>query len=336
MEDAYRIIGIESSPYAMKVRAAFRYRRLPHIWVARMPQLFEETAGVRPLIMPTVQFPEGDYRTDSTPILLDLEERHRNGRSLLPDAPEIAFLALLIEDMADEWLAKYLFHNRFSHEEDARFASSWVIDDAQPAVATDALDALAGAFRARQTERMAIVGCTPENGPFFERFYLDLLAIMESFVATDRFLFGSRPSIADFGIYGQFCPLSADPTSAGIMRDQAPRTMHWTWRTADASGVEGEWFDWPDSGDPPPHIRRLLGLAGQIYLPFLAANAAAVDAGAEEVKVDIQGEPYRQLPFRYQAKCLRALQARFADLPNAAKAQIAPLLDESGCLAFLV
>ena len=113
MQPCYRVIGIEASPYAVKVRAVFRYRRLPHIWVARMPQFLAETAEVRPLIMPVVQYPDGEYRTDSTPVILDLERRHPESRSVIPPDAGDAFLSALIEDMADEWLVKSLFHYRF-------------------------------------------------------------------------------------------------------------------------------------------------------------------------------------------------------------------------------
>ena len=90
--NTYRIIGVESSPYAVKVRAVMRYRRLPYVWVARMPQYFAETAGVRPLIMPVVQFPDGSYRTDSTPIIHDLERLHSGVRSVIPDDVALAFV----------------------------------------------------------------------------------------------------------------------------------------------------------------------------------------------------------------------------------------------------
>lgn len=326
----YRVIGVESSPYAVKVRAVMRYRRIPHIWVARMPQFFEETRDVRPPIMPVAQFPDGEYRTDSTPIILALENAAAPGeRSVMPDDAGHAFLSALIEDMADEQLTKSLFHYRFSGAADQRAGGGWVMDDAYPDVDTAEWTALTDEFIARQIDRMHLVGCTPENGPLFEAFYRELLTAMEGFVATDRFLFGSRPSLADFGLYGQLRTLSADPTPAAIMRDIAPRTLAWTRRLDDASGVEGGW------SAAHPVVEKLLALAGRIYLPFLEANAVAIGDGAEIVELALEGRPYRQPPFRYQGKCRDLLLRRFHALPAEARDRIEPMLEAAGCLRYL-
>ena len=201
-----------------------RYRRIPHIWVARMPQFYDETAHVRPLIMPVVQFPNEEYRTDSTPIIRDLESLHSNVRSVWPDNPAHAFLSELIEDMADEWLTKSLFHYRFTAPRDQISGASWVIDDSHPEVDSSTLERLVDDFISRQTSRMPIVGCTPANAPLLESFFRELLERLEPFVQTDRFLFGTRPSLADFGLYGQLNTLANDPTAGELMREHAPRT----------------------------------------------------------------------------------------------------------------
>ena len=65
---------------------------------------------------------------DSTPIIRRLEEEWE-GRSLIPTDPAIAFLDELIEDYADEWLTKAMFHYRWAYAEDidraARVLPCW-------------------------------------------------------------------------------------------------------------------------------------------------------------------------------------------------------------------
>ena len=42
MDSAYRIFGSEMSPYSIKVRSYFRYKGLPHEWIARRAENDEE------------------------------------------------------------------------------------------------------------------------------------------------------------------------------------------------------------------------------------------------------------------------------------------------------
>jgi len=58
------------------------------------------------------------------------------------------------------------------------------------------------------------------------------------------------------------------------MRANAPFTDHWVRRLDDASGVEGEWY--PREQALGGMAEALLGIAGELYLPFLVANAEAL------------------------------------------------------------
>ena len=59
---------------------------------------------------------------------------------------------------------------------------------------------------------MPLVGCTPQNKPIIQRSFHELLAILDTFATRDEFLFGSRPSLADFGLFGQLKTLASDHT----------------------------------------------------------------------------------------------------------------------------
>lgn len=328
MSDApYRILGSLGSPYTLKMRAILRYRRIPHIWVQSRPENDGERTAVKVAIIPIIRFPNGIDRVDSTPMLYALEARH-SGRSIVPADPAAAFLAYLLEDMADEWGTKLMFHYRWHRTRDQEQMSRWLAFDRLSGRGRSAIIEYAERFRERQTSRMPIVGCTEQNAPIIEASAKRLLAIFEKHVVDHDYLFGSRPSLADFGWYGQLSQLIVDPTPSDLLRSEAPFTMRWIMQLDDASGIEGEWDD-----ELAPAIEDLLAFAGDTYFPFLLANADALAQGAETFTVDLLGGPYTQGVFKYQAKCLSQLRAAFAALPSAVRDRLRPLLERTGCLA---
>lgn len=325
----YRLVGSNGSPYSVKLRAILRYRRLPFVWELRTERNRAELAGLRPPLIPILQYPEdGSFHVDTTPVAEDLEKRHPGQRSILPDDPAHAFLSCLIEDMADEWLTKAMFHYRWACDADVRYAGLWIADDFFPDRTGEAREAAAREFAKRQIERMPLVGCTPENAPVIEESYRRVLAALEPHVGAYRFLFGARPSLADFGLFGQLRTLATDPTPLAIMRAEAQRTESWVRQLDDASGVEGEWIG---AGDPLPEaVGALLRLCGEAYLPFLAANAGAAARGEDEFEVDLAGRPFRQGVFRYQVKCLAVLRRRLGGLEGEARRRVRGALEEAG------
>jgi glutathione S-transferase len=334
MTDRYRLIGGEGSPYSVKMRAILRYRRLPFSWVRRTPEVQRETAHVRPPIIPILQFPEdGSFHVDTTPLAYALERRHPDARSILPDDPAHAFLCHLVEDTADEWGTKVMFDYRWAREADQEFCSRWLVADMAGPVPDDVLEETARQFRERQVGRMPLVGNTRENRPVIEETYRRVLAAFERHLARGPFLFGTRPSLADFGWFGQLYQLSIDPTPMSIMRKTATRTYGWIYRMNDASGVQGGWID---ATDPLPEgVVDLLRLAGDAYLPFLRANADAYEKGAEQLSLPVFGQRYTQAPFRYQVKCLEWLREEFADLSSGARARVESVMRTTGGLEIL-
>jgi glutathione S-transferase len=332
--DTYKIYGGLGSPYSMKLRAVLRYRRLPHVWIQLNDRNAYEIANVRPPVIPVLRFPDGMMQTDSTPLIFELERRHPDARSVLPDDEMQRFLSLLIEDMADEWGTKMMFHYRWFLERDQKQMSSWLSFDRLTGKGTDMIARHAKAFSDRQVGRMALVGCTAENRPLIEKTAHQVLALLEAHVPDETYLFGSRPSIADFGWMGQLSQLAVDPTPNDLLRKTAPFTYRWLAQLDDASGVEGEWR----AADAPlsDAVKGLLKMAGEVYFPFLMANARAHEQGADTFSFTALGLPYSQGTFKYQVKCLAALRTHYAGLSDAARARIDPVLEEAGCLSYLM
>lgn len=326
----YRLLGGPGSPYSLKLRAILRYRRIPHVWlvprsyIGRATEL--KTAGKG--MVPVMQYPDGRYWADSTPLACDLELRHPDQRSINPPDPGQAFLSHLIEDMADELLVVAMFDLRWGSQEDRLFCGTRQMSGWLTPLPKEELAQQIERFTARQVATRAkwVVG---ESHDLLMDFYPAALAANEAMLDHSSYLFGERPSLADFGLYGQWSQCAIDPSASAIMRRLAPRTYQWTQSLDDASGVEG---DWMPAGQISPAVEALVGLAGRYYLPFLVGHARGVANGDTAFEARIAGKTWRGTPDPYKLKCLIWLRRELAALPQDTQSWLRPLLQRHGCL----
>ena len=76
MTEKYLVYGNEPSPYSIKVRSYFRYKRIPHSWIERSYKTnseFKKHAKIA--IVPLVITSEKKAIQDSTPIIQSMERR---------------------------------------------------------------------------------------------------------------------------------------------------------------------------------------------------------------------------------------------------------------------
>ncbi|MEL7206683.1 MAG: glutathione S-transferase family protein [Actinomycetota bacterium] len=329
--------GAFSSPYSMKMRAVLRYRRLPFRWVLR-DSPWDDLPDVPVRIIPVIAFgtdDEGrptDAMVDSSPQILRLEEEF-DGRSVVPADPAVAFVDALLEDYADEWVTKMMYHYRWAYEPDADKAGRLLPLDRDLHADDGALSAMYDFIVDRQVGRRALVGSTDANRPVIEACYERLLDLFQSHLAEHPFWLGDRPGRVDFALYGQLKPMTWwDPTPVAVAVERAPRAVNWVERVDDLSWweVDGD-AGWATVDTLTPTTRALLEEAGRTYAPFMVANGAALEAGDDEVVCEIDGQEYRQGPFAYQGKCLRWLREGYQALDDDARAAVDDVLAGTGC-----
>lgn len=336
MSDALlRIVGAPGSPYSRKLRAVLRYRRMPHAWLNQGAPECRGLPQPRVQLLPQLILPGPDgaltAQTDSTPLIRALEAR-QPGRSVIPPDPALAFVDALLEDYADEWLTKAMFHYRWAYADDVANAAAilprWFRTNQPEAEAV----AAGTMFAERQVGRLGVVGSNPVTAPVIEDSYRRLLQCLDAHLTASRFLFGDRPASADFALFGQLTQLVAfDPTPAAIAHRLAPRVVAWVDVVEDLSGLEPSDGDWTPRAALPATLRPLLAEVGRVYAPFLLANAAALSRGAEQVECTIDGRPWTQRPFPYQGKCLTWLREGYAALASDDRHAVDALLAGSGC-----
>ncbi len=330
MTDPIALAGAPGSPYTRKMLAVLRYRRIPYRYmIAGSPALASLPQAKVPLL-PTFYLPDeaGELQavTDSTPLIRRLEREHP-GRSVVPSDPVLAFIDELLEDFADEWLTKAMFHYRWSYGADIEKAAK-ILPAWRGFSIPDTDLAARGKFVAdRQIGRLRYVGSNAVTGPVIEAGYRRFLKAFEDHLRSHPYLLGRRPSSCDFAVFGQLSQLAEfDPTPAALTLEVAPRVAAWTGMIEDQSGVEPAEDDWFSPDNLPPTLLVLLAELGRAYAPVMLANARAVADKAAEVSTEVDGQQWTQQPFPYQAKCLTWLRESHASLGTAERDLIDPLM----------
>ncbi len=326
MSQQYRIYGAEMSPYSVKVRAWFRYKGVAHRWIVRSAERqaeFEKYARL-PLI-PLVVTPDDEGLQDSTPILERLETAHPEP-SIHPDDPVAAFVSILLEEFADEWGNKWMFLYRWVREVDRVAAGGRLARTMLPAQEGEEHAASARALGERGHGRLGFVGSSEQTAPQIESSFREAIAALEPHLARRPYLLGGRPALADLGLWCQLYEAWTDPTPGALIEGRHPNVLDWIQRML-WPRAEGPFEGWSAL---EPGLMPLLEQVGRLFLPWSAANAAALESGADELRVELDGRTWTQKPQKYHARSLRALRAKYASIDD--RSAIDAVLERAGCL----
>ena len=273
---------------------------------------------------PMVERSDGRWMSDSTPIILQLEKEHTE-RSVLPENPILHFIALLIEDYADEWLWRAAMHYRWSYDHDRELLSRILADE------------LSGHLKLPRLVRRHIIkrrqhrgfvlndGVTDSTWNHVESGYRNILGTMSTILSNRSFMLGDSPSIADFGLMGPMLRhFGQDPTPAEIMRGEAPKVFDWLSRMWNArEHVQNPSFITELSDDLKPLLQEVC----ETHLVQLAENAHAYHRDESKFDMTVQDCMYKSLPVsRYRVYCLEQLRSEFLKLNSVEQESIKSFL----------
>lgn len=341
------LMGMPGSPYTRKMLALMRYRHIPYRLERQQrgdfgatqtdhqkSSRFKERPKAKVPLLPTYYLPDAEGKvhavTDSTPLIRRFEKEFE-GRSALPPGPALRLINSLIEDYADEWLTKAMFHYRWSYQADIDKAGAILPLWGNICIPEDMYKSLSSVIRERQISRLSYVGSNALTKPVIEQSFKRFLGLLDAHLAQHPFVLGQRPGSCDFAIYGQLtCLALFDPTPAAIILETAPRIFAWVEVMEDLSGYQVSEEDWLDVDALPVTLTAILQEIGRIYAPYLFANAQAVSSGADKVRTTLDGKPWEQNPFSYQVKCLSWLREEYAALESADQKAIDAVLAGTG------
>ena len=121
-----------------------------------------------------------------------------------------------------------MFHYRWTYEQDQQSAAKRIVE-----MLFEGAEAPEGAeesVRTRMVGRLHHVGSSPETAPLIEGSFTRLIGLLEAQLKGRAYLFGGRPTLADFGLAAQLKQLLSDPTPGALLKAQAPETAAWVAR----------------------------------------------------------------------------------------------------------
>ena len=364
MSDSIKVFGNVGSPYTQKILSLLRYKNIPYTvsWGDVVQNLsFLDIQPPKPVLLPTIVLKDknGSYicKTDTTPIIRYLEDIYKD-KSVIPNSSVLRFLNYLLEDFADEWTTKYMFHYRWYFNEDAENAKKMLVLQHKIDIDDESMNQFSDVIADRQINRLWVVGSNNDTANLIDQSYKRYLLLMENHLKHLPFMFGQRPSSSDFGLYGQLTQLVGfDPTPRNIAYKNSPRTVSWVNIMSDLSGLHdsggiGEFFGvkgnksdnksklnyfddndygWIDIDNIPDSLIQIFYEVGKVYIPCLIANAKAYENGDEVWETTIDGSIWKQKTFPYQVKCLNWIKDEFNKLSANDKKTTLDLIGGSGC-----
>ena len=341
MSKQYKIFGAELSPYSVKVRSYFRYKGISHKWLIRGPSNQKEYIKYAKIpIIPLVVSPSKEGFQDSTPII-DMMENLYPEPSVHPEDETLKFLSILLEEYADEWGNKHMFHYRWKAEIDQDSASRRIANmnlplfiKIIPIVKQLFRSKVSKSIKQRMSNRLWVIGSNENTQRTIESSFHNLLALLQEHLKDRTYIFGERPSYADFALWGQIYNAWQDPTPNKFILDKYSGLLDWIKRmhNPDNNGAFEKWETLENTLYP-----ILKTEVGEIFLPWSNAVTNAMNVSKEEVSVKIKGQDYIHTiggPQKYHVKSLKALKEKYNLINN--KTNINKILNEIGCLENLL
>ena len=324
-----QVYGSRVSYFTGKLEIYLRHRGIAYELRPTYGHLREVVAGTGSNQMPAVRLEDGRWMSDSTPIIAWYEHEGAAGSapSVYPEDPALRFLALLIEDYADEWLWRPAMHYRWSYKLDREHISRLLAEE-QGADTRVPVFLRKSRIASRQLNGFvkgdAVTAATWDH---VEAGYLRLLERLEDILAERPYVLGERLTIADIGLMGPMLRhFGQDPTPEEIMRTRAPRAYEWVaraWNRGRPAGAGGL----VSAIDAP--LRALLAEACETHLAQLRQNADAWASEQKRYAQTVQGCRYERVPLsRYRVWCLEELRREWSALDEASQTSVRDALPD--------
>lgn len=314
-----RLYGVPHSLYTGIARCYLRTQGIAYTEVPNSDADFSNRIlpAIQRSIIPVLETPQGEIVQDSLDII-DHFEQQGVPYSAYPDGLLQRVLSVIIAYYGTQAMLPHAMHYRWTYRDQQE---GFLRDQ----FAAGAGEAMADKIMSRMNAYLPQLGVDAHTIPEIEASYLQLLDTLNAHFSEHPYLFGGRPSLADYGLIGpMFAHLGRDPVPANIMKTRAPKVFRWVERMT-APGLDTPEF--PGYGDAyladdaiPTTLEPLLRQIADESFPMLTDKLAFMDALVQEHQPE-DGQPVSPKPHQ---RYVGVVESSFRGVP--VKAGVQPYL----------
>lgn len=341
MTRSYTLFGLPLSLYSGKARSYLTHKAIPFVekgpsaWtlLARIPR---RTGAI---VVPVLVSPHGEWIQD-TSVIIDRLERDFPRQAVVPPTPRLGFAAYLFEIWGDEFWLPIAMHTRWSHPENYPRFRDELGACLLPGLPRFARNALSAHFAGKMRAHTGRLGIDPEGVPLLDRWMKEQLDGLDAHFAQQRFLLGSRPSLADYGLYAPlYAHVALDPWSGRTQIEPRKSLGVWLERMTARLAAPG---DWTADDRVPDTLNPALRSICHEMLPYYQATLAELRAAAQtssggridrflgEVDYPYAGGTHRRRAIPYGLWMIQRMLDWYAQRAPAEQASIRDWLREIG------
>ncbi len=223
------LYGWKLSYYTAKVRSYLIYKQIPYfekdVNMFDLNYTIKKKTGAK--VMPVVVTEKNEWLQDSRDIINKLETKYPFP-SVIPSSPVLRFASGLLEAWADEFWIPHAMFARWHHAENREFFKKEAGDSLFPMMPRFVKDRGAAVVMKVLQSYLPGVGIRPSQHQILTDWMNSTLGQLDVHFASNLYLLGSTPSIADFALFGPLGPhLGRDPWPRQHLIAPHPHLVRW-------------------------------------------------------------------------------------------------------------
>lgn len=298
----YGLVGIELSMFTRKLEAQLRFQKIPWHWHYKTQERTAEIeARTGTHFIPALITPEKWMIHDTIALGPLLNDRFYQ-TPVVPSTPLQRASCFILEDVFNHWLGRVCVHTRWCYPDNVawvgpRFGANSVLNRSIDVPFTEQElrdltpigEMMYEGFGKNVCE---FNGVGPDQENSVRADYTNMLRALDAHFATNDFLLGARPCLADFALAGACkAHFVTDPTPASWLGAHRDMLFAYTDRLfGETDYTDREWL--PED-QVPESLNTIVDYAQSTYFKLARANIAAGLAGEKFYEYDYGFGPTR-------------------------------------------